>query len=103
VILVRVHRRSQRSAWSIPSLCLALKSEESRTGVREAIRALIEAILLEPDGDKLKITLKGDLAGMLSAARDTKRSPDIGDLMVQIKLVAGARNHLNLEFCWAAA
>jgi hypothetical protein len=35
------------------------------------------------------ITLKGDLVGMLSAARDTKRSPDTGDLMVQTKLVAG--------------
>ena len=55
----------------------------------EAIRALIEAVLLEPNGDRLNITLKGDLAGMLSAARDSKRSPDTGDLMVQIKLVAG--------------
>jgi site-specific DNA recombinase len=74
----------------VGSLCLALESEESRTGAVDAIRALIEAILLEPDGDKLKITLKGDLAGMLSAARDTKRSPDTGNLLVQIKLVAGA-------------
>jgi site-specific DNA recombinase len=87
----------------VGSLCLALESEESRTGAREAIRALIEAILLEPDGDKLKITLRGDLAGMLSAARDSKRSPDTGDLMVQIKLVAGVRNPLNLEFSWSAA
>jgi DNA-binding NarL/FixJ family response regulator len=46
-----------------------------------AIRALVEAILLEPDGERLKITLKGDLAGILSAARDTKRSPDTGDLI----------------------
>ena len=46
--------------------------------------------MLEPDGEQLKITLKGDLAGMLSAARDSKRSPDTGDLMVQIKMVAGA-------------
>jgi hypothetical protein len=67
------------------------------------IRALIEAILLEPDGDHLKITLKGDLVGMLSAARDSKRSPDTGDLLVQIKLVAGARNPLDLEFSWSAA
>jgi Recombinase zinc beta ribbon domain len=74
----------------VRSLCHALESEESRTGAVEAIRALIESIVLEPDGDQLKITLKGDLAGMLSAARDTKRSPDTGDLMVQIKLVAGA-------------
>jgi hypothetical protein len=79
----------------VGSLCLALEHEDSRTGAVEAIRALIEAILLEPDGDRLKITLKGDLAGMLSAARDSKRSPDTGDLMVQIKLVAGARNQLS--------
>ena len=56
----------------------------------EAIRSLAEAIVLDPDGDQLKITLKGDLAGMLSAARDSKRSPDTGDLLVQIRLVAGA-------------
>jgi DNA invertase Pin-like site-specific DNA recombinase len=86
----------------VGSLCVALESEESRAGAVEAIRALIETILLEPDGDKLKITLKGDLAGMLSAARDTKRSPDTGDLMVQIKLVAGARNHRYLQL-WSGA
>ena len=74
----------------VRSLCRGLESEESRTGAVEAIRALIETILLEPEGDELKITLKGDLAGMLNAARDSKRSPDTGDLMVQIKLVAGA-------------
>jgi hypothetical protein len=50
----------------VGSLCLALESEESRTGAADAIRALVETIVLEPDGDKLKITLKGDLAGMLS-------------------------------------
>jgi site-specific DNA recombinase len=87
----------------VGSLCLALENEESRTGAAEATRALVEAIVLEPDGERLNITLKGDLAGMLSAARDSKRSPDTGDLLVQIKLVAGARNHLNLEFSWAAA
>jgi site-specific DNA recombinase len=43
----------------VGSLCFGLEREESRTGAREGIRALIEAILLEPDGDQLKITLKG--------------------------------------------
>jgi hypothetical protein len=33
---------------------------------------------------------------------EDERSPDTDDL-VQIMLVAGARNHLNLEFQWAAA
>ena len=77
---------------TVGSLCLALEKEESRTSAVDAIRALIEAIMLEPDGDRLRITLKGDLAGMLGAARDSKRSPETGDLLVQIKLVAGACN-----------
>jgi hypothetical protein len=63
----------------------------------------VTAIVLEPDGERLKITLKGNWAGMLSAARDSKRSPDTGDLRVQIKMVAGACNPLNVEFSWSAA
>jgi site-specific DNA recombinase len=73
----------------VAKLCQALEHEDSRLGATNAIRELIEAILLEPDGEQLKITLKGDLAGMLSAARDSKRSPDTGDLLVQIQMVAG--------------
>jgi hypothetical protein len=39
---------------------------------------------------------------MLSAARDSKRSPDTGDLMVQIELVAGACSHRYLQL-WSGA
>jgi hypothetical protein len=46
--------------------------------------------------------LKGNLAAMLSAAQNAKRSPE-GDLSLQIALVAGACNPLNLAFAWAAA
>lgn len=73
----------------VSKLCQALEHEDSSVGATTAIRGLIETILLEPDGEQLKITLKGNLAGMLSAARDSKRSPDTGDLMVQIQMVAG--------------
>src|SRR5258705_13445225 len=52
------------------------EGQESPTGARETIRALIDTIQLEPDGNQLKITLKGYLAGMLSAAKDTKRPQD---------------------------
>jgi len=83
----------------VRSLCLALEAEDSRMGAADAIRALVDAIVLEPDGEHLNITLKGDLAGMLSAARDSKRSPDTGDLLVQIKLVAGARNRQYRQRC----
>jgi site-specific DNA recombinase len=87
----------------VGSLCLALESEESRVSAVEAIRALIEAVILEPDGDQLKITLKGDLAGMLSAASDSKRSPETGDFLGQIKLGAGARNQHYLQLWRPAA
>jgi site-specific DNA recombinase len=73
----------------IGSLSLALESEESRTAAPDAIRALLETIVLERYGDELKITLKGDLAAMLSAARHSQRSTDTRVLIVQIKLVAG--------------
>jgi len=86
----------------VGSLCLALENEESRTGAADAIGALVEAIVLKPDGERLNITLKGDLAGMLSAARDSKRSPDTGDLLLQIKLVAGACNQRYLQL-WSGA
>jgi hypothetical protein len=59
--------------------------------------------LLEPDGEELKMTLKGDLAGMLSTARDSKRSPETGDLFVPIRLVAGARNQHYLQLWRPAA
>jgi hypothetical protein len=80
------------------------------------LRGLIDAIVLTPDGQTLRIELQGNLAAMLRAAEAQKtgaplpplgnweetRSPDDGDL-VQIMLVAGARSQLYLEFCWAAA
>lgn len=51
----------------------------------------------------LNITLKGELAGILCAARDSKRSPETGDLLVQVKLVAGAYNQRYLQLWWTAA
>ena len=74
----------------VTTLCEALQDEASRAGAVDAIRELIKSIHLEPEGGRLKITLVGELAGMLSAARDSKRSPDTGDLLLQIQLVAGA-------------
>jgi len=98
----------------------------------EAIRRLIDAIVLTPadafrlkpeaTGDRmaeatavstgagrrphpgaLTIERKGNLAAMLSAAQNATRSPETGDLELQIAMVAAARNPLNLEFAWAAA
>ena len=96
-------RRADVYREKVGSLCLGLENEEDRVSTVEAIRALIEAIILEPAGNALKITLQGDLAGMLSAASDSKRSPETGDLLVQIKLGAGAHNQRYLQLWNGAA
>jgi hypothetical protein len=67
------------------------QNADSRSEDAEALRGLVDAILLVPAGDELSIELKGNLAAMLSAAQNAKRSPE-GDLSLQIALVAGARN-----------
>jgi len=90
----------------VTQLARALEQEESRTAAAEALRGLIDAIVLTPQEGELKIELQGNLAAMLKAAQaqsagaplaplgrwGDERSPGDDDL-VQIMLVAGARNH----------
>ena len=45
---------------------------------------------MEPTQGELRIELKGNLAAMLSAATNAKRSPETGDLSLQVEMVAGA-------------
>jgi hypothetical protein len=58
-------------------------------GGRRTLRGLVDAIVLVPAGNELRIELKGNLAAMLTAAQQTKRSPETGDLLVPVQLVAG--------------
>ena len=88
---------------NVTTLAQALEHPETRTEASEALRGLIDAIVLTPDQGELQIELKGNLAAMLGAAQNAKRSPETGDLLLQVVMVAGARNQLNLEFAWAAA
>jgi len=81
----------------------ALVHPETRTEASEALRAVIDAIVLTPSQGELQIELKGNLAAMLGAAQNAKRSPETGDLLLQVVMVAGARNPLNLDFSWTAA
>jgi site-specific DNA recombinase len=87
----------------VTTLAQALEHPETRTEASDALRGLIDAIVLTPDEGALRIELRGNLAAMLSAATNAKRSPETGDLSLQVVIVAGACNHLNLEFSWAAA
>jgi site-specific DNA recombinase len=73
----------------VTALAQALKNPETRTEASDALRGLIDAIVLTPDQGELQIELKGNLAAMLGAAQNAKRSPETGDLSLQVSLVAG--------------
>ena len=87
------------------SVIQVLEHPETRTEASEALRGLIDAIVLTPNqgeplsragedsrfGEpRLQIELKGNLAAMLEAAQNAKRSPETGDLSLQVVMVAGA-------------
>jgi hypothetical protein len=48
-----------------------------------------DAIILTPTQGELRIELKGNLAAMLSAATNAKRSPETGDLSLQVEIGCG--------------
>ena len=60
---------------------------------------MIESIVLTPMLGALRIEIRGDLAVMLAVGHPNDQAAE----REQLSLVAGARNHLNLEFAWAAA
>ena len=86
----------------VTALAEALEQPETRTEASEALRGLIDAIVLTPNQGELQIELKGNLAAMLSAATNAKRSPETGDLSLQVVLVAGACNQRYLQL-WSGA
>jgi site-specific DNA recombinase len=74
----------------VTDLARALEHPDTRTEAADAIRGLIAAIVLTPGQGALQIESKGNLAAMLSAAENSKRSPETGDLLLQVAIVAGA-------------
>jgi site-specific DNA recombinase len=74
----------------VEKLASALLREDTRLEASEMLRGLIDSIVLIPDEGQLRIELRGNLAAMLTAAQQTKRSPETGDLLVPVQLVAGA-------------
>jgi hypothetical protein len=83
----------------VTELARALQEPDSRSEATEALRGLVDAIVLTPDqaGETLQIELRGNLATMLGATVQTKRSPESDDLSLQVSLVAGARNQRYLQ------
>jgi len=91
--LAEIYRRK------VAALHEALEDTETRTEAFEAIRSLISAIVLTPVKGELKIDLQGDIAHILTLASANKKPAALSDgLIEQVKLVAGARNHLDLLF-----
>ncbi len=96
----------------VTRLAEALENPETRSEAAEAIRGLIDAIVLTPAkgaleafavhrasrspaaiaarDSGLRIELRGNLAAMLGAAQNATRSPENGDLVVRMAVVAGA-------------
>jgi hypothetical protein len=76
------------------NLAESLNEEDTRLEAAECLRELIEEIRLVPKDGKLQIELYGELAALLNLANEHPRSRGTG---VQITLVAGARNRLDLR------
>jgi hypothetical protein len=89
----------------VTELAKALQEPDSRSEATEALRGLVDAIVLTPDqsGETLQIELRGNLAAMLGATVQTKRSSKSYDLSLQVSLVAGARNQHYLQLWRPAA
>ena len=79
----------------VQQLAAVLVCEDARAEASETLRGLIDAI-------KLRIEPRGNLAAMLTAAKKTRRSPETGDLLVPVQLVAGACNQRYLHL-WSGA
>ena len=68
----------------VTQLARGLEHEESRTAAAEALRGLIDGIILTPQEGELRIELQGNLAAMLKAAAGRAlarrwRRFDVGD------------------------
>jgi hypothetical protein len=89
----------------VTELATALQEPDSRCEATEALRGLVDAIVLTPgpDAETLQVELRGNLAAMLGETVQTKRSPESDDLSLQVSLVAGARSRCQLAEWWVAA
>ena len=74
----------------VTTLAQALEQPERRVEASEALRGLIDAIILTPSAGELRIELKGNLAAMLGATVQSKRVPETEALSLQVSMVAGA-------------
>ncbi len=70
------------------SLCIRVVLSENSREAGEIIRGLVDEICLVPDGEDLRIHLKGELAEMLVLSANAK--PGAKGTVLKSTLVAGA-------------
>jgi len=70
----------------------ALSGDEADPEAANLVRSLVNKIVLTPRDGKLQVDLAGDLAAILAMATNKKPAGNEPDGMVQVKMVAGARN-----------
>ena len=69
-----------------------VREQRSKTQAFERLRALIDAVVLTPEGGDLAIDLRGELASMLllcAEAETQKASAVMTEEVLQIRMVAG--------------
>jgi site-specific DNA recombinase len=74
----------------VADLAAALNDEATRPEAAEILRGLIDAIELRPGKSRYDILLRGDLAGILTLAINSKKPATLSrDGLSQVALVAG--------------
>ena len=73
----------------VTDLAAALNAPETRAEAAEILRGLIDTIELRPSAEAYDILLRGDLAGILTLASNSKKPATGGDGLSQVALVAG--------------
>ena len=90
---VALEPRANQGARTNPAITVL--QPDRKSGLKGAATA--------PDDEILAWALRGRLGRNAERRYRDEEVAGYGNLMVQIELVAGARNHLTLEFAWAAA
>ncbi len=70
-------------------MALQADAESQRLAASEALRALIDTIVLTPENGELKVDVRGDLAGILRIATNAKTPGAFASGVSQFELVAG--------------
>jgi site-specific DNA recombinase len=87
---------------NVTTLAEALKLSAMRPEATEALRGLIDVIVLTPGRGRAANRAQRESRGHAVGRPKWKRSPETGDLSLQVQMVAGARNRRYLQL-WSGA